>query len=128
MESIEAVKPWAGPDAWNAYRQQIQGTIRHASDAAGGDGKRFVERIRADGKLERMRIIYRMLKDNYSVTGKELKEAIGISRQSSKLVFESINTLDDFLPIWQEQDDMDHRIVWFGLLDRSKIIPELETD
>ena len=123
--AVAATRPWDGPDVLRTDDMLDGKTSR--KNTAGGDGKTITERILAPGKKERMKIIYRMLKDNYSVSGKEIKEALGLSGTVTKLVYESINTLDDFLPIWQETDDHDRRVMWFGILDRERhTIPELE--
>lgn len=118
---ISASRPWAGPDALYTEDMLHRRRMRER-----GDGKSLTERMKYPGKKEKLKLIYRALKDNEYMTSKELKAIIGEKRSNTKAVKNLIDTLDDFIPIWEDCDSNNRYVVWFGLLDRSRVIEELE--
>jgi hypothetical protein len=77
--------------------------------------------------IEDLKIVYKLLKENYSVMNSDISEALERKVFAGE-VDRMIDTLTTTgLPIWSEQDDYNGNLRWFGVLDREKhSVPELE--
>jgi len=117
---LSATRPWYTPNAFYHAKDPSESVYDKNSILYG--------RIIDEKKLEGMKTVYQMLKNNYSVTNREIADSLkDENKKKSKQVREVMVTLSDHLPIWMEQDNEDGKMSWFGMLNREKkYVPELE--
>ena len=114
-ELIRAGRPW---EYHRSYRERSRSEHKKGSLFYGS-------RSMTEDRLRELKIVYRMLRNNESITNRDIGSAIGGIRYSDH-VNNIMNTLSDFLPIWES--DMVRQTIEFGLLDRTRTIKELEDD
>lgn len=113
-ENLETFRPWNGPWA-HRYADEIEEHKPTLKTSV------LYGRTTDERKMRALKIVYWMLKNNYSVTNREINSAVQRDGYDGPKVKEIVATLGDALPVWDEDDDETKGVVWYGLLDRENV-------